>query len=479
MTWNKYISPALMACLLSAGTTVLCGCSDDNISEDENGFQTGIPTTVGFSISSMRSNSSTTETDGDGTPADPTDENEMIKSWWIAFINKDGVVAEILDRPASATAAVELENFKCTIPSGSYDIYAFANIDRETLKTETGLDFKKGSKIDTDAVENAVWNNSQANSLNNWDPSQPIPMSGFLKGVKVNNTIEENFSIEVVRMVAKVEFRLENTGTQSITLNSISIDPAAKCVASLFPRGESGISYAHLGNYAYTPLASADYQKLTITLYSDNIVEGGKKLNKAFYIQESLSGRENDNAFTIGMNVSHDSGVSEFQQYNITRDILTYINRNDYIVIPVTLSRYDVKVEALFYPPIGGYPALTAGTDPEGAQIFTFGTQGNFEIAATVTDKQTGTHLAPAYYSISLPADKICDPAKIFSKTPTLYSTSPSMPDEVTGTLNANTGKATLELTVNIYDKPRYQTGARITNSYTRKIYIIRNNQPS
>ena len=470
MIWKKHISPFLTATLFYAVAPLFCGCSDDSPASAENDFETGIPASVGISIGTMRGNSVRAgDSTGDGTPASPSDNNEMINSWWIAFVNDDGVISDILDRSSNLTDAVEMESFRCTIPSGNYDIYAFANIDRETLKTETGIDFKKGSEIVPEDVESAVWRSS----LNNWDSSKPIPMSGFLKRVKIKNTVEENFSIEVVRMVAKVEFRFDNSSSEDVIIHNISIDPVTDSSISLFPRGAAGISYSHLGNSPYSPLTGAGYHKLLLSLDIGNRIGAGEKLDRSFYIQESVSDRANDNAFTIGLNVSHDNGVSEFEQCNITRDILTYINRNDYIVIPVTLSRYDVKVEALFYPPIGGYPALTSAFDPEGAQIFTFGTQGDFEIATTVTDKQTGTHLAPVYYNITL--SDISDPQGIFSKTPALTGTSSSFPDEVTGTLNANKGKATLEFTVNIYDKPGYQAGARITNSYTRKIYIIRN----
>ncbi|MDE6682718.1 MAG: hypothetical protein K2J87_04770 [Muribaculaceae bacterium] len=235
-----------------------------------------------------------------------------------------------------------------------------------------------------------------------------------------------------------------------------------------------------MGLSAFSPLTNATYAKQTFTLSSDNTVGAGKKLNKSFFMQESLSDRANDGAFTIGLKVRHahkiegngQNEVSDYEQHNITRDILSYINRNDWIVIPVRISRYDVNVEALFYPPIGGYPAMTSSTDPEGAQIFTFGTPGDFEIAATVTDKQAGMHLAPIYYTIAISNVTGTD---IFSKQPTLTSTSASLPNEVTGTLNEKEGKASLEFTVKVYDRPHYEAGAVNTDSYTRKIYIIRN----
>ena len=299
-------------------------------------------------------------------------------------------------------------------------------------------------------------------------------MSGFKKGVAVKNRIEESFAIEVVRMAAKMEFQLENSSDEAITVNSISIDPATTSAISLFPKGESGISYSHLGNSAYTPLPGATSAKQVFTLSSADKIAAGDKASKSIYLQESLSQRENNGAFTIGVNGTHENGIKDFQQYNITRDILSYINRNDWIVIPMNLSRYDIDVDAVFYPPIGGYPAALSSTDPDGSQIFTFSSEGDFAIVAHVTDKKEGRHLAPVYYQIAL--SDLSDPNSIFSISPSVVSgNSASMPQEITGTLASSKGKASMKLTVRIYDKPYYETGAKITNTYDRTIYIIRN----
>ena len=174
-----------------------------------------------------------------------------------------------------------------------------------------------------------------------------------------------------------------------------------------------------------------------------------------------MSTKANEGAFTVGLPVAHGNGMQEYQYYNITKGIKDYINRNDWIVIPITLSQYDVSVEALFYPPIGGYPAVLSTVDPDGSQIFTFETEGEFSIVPKVIDKLAGTHLAPASYSIELGI--VSDESGIFAKTPTVTATSTSLPDEITGTLSTAKGKATVEVDVKIGNQ-----------TYTRKIYIIR-----
>lgn len=472
--------------LLAAGATLFCGCTSEK--EMEDNLTEGLPSGVNISIGSLRSETSAgEENDVTSTISD----NEKINTWWLAFVDKNGDVVKIIDRESTtaATTAVEEETFKCILPSGKYDIYAFANIDADELTAATGgLSFEEKKAIifptGITKLDDVAW----SVSLNNWGSDKPLPMSGFLKGVTVRNTVEEKFSIEVVRMAAKIDFLFSNSGDEDITVNSISIDPVTLSSISLFPLGPSGISYDHLGKSAYTPIEDSEqnYDRVMFDPSTDDVKfkvkSGDSKIPKSFYIQESLSLRkieddyiirENDEAFTIGINVTHTDGVADFEQYNITRDILSYINRNDRIVIPISLSRYDVSPEAVFYPPIGGYPAVASTTDPKGANIFTFESKGDFAVVVNVTDKQTERHLAPQYYKLTV--KNIEDENSIFTTkgVPTVTSGSAGMPDEITGSLSSSTGKASFELEVNIYDKPFYETGAK-ASTYTRKIYIIR-----
>ena len=356
---------------------------------------------------------------------------------------------------------MEEETFRFILPSGTYSVYAFANMSKANLKDASGLSFDENSVIPDD-IDGKAW----ISGLNNWDiKSKPIPMSGFLKDIQVKTTIEETFSIEVVRMLAKVQFLFSNPTAADISVKGISLDPVTSSGVSLFPRNSNGISYTHLGESAYSALQGATYEELKVDYTTPVAVSAvttkESPVKHSVYIKESLSTKENDEAFTVGLTVSHVDGIQEHQQYNITKDIRGYINRNDWIVIPITLSQYDVSVEALFYPPIGGYPAVLSTVAPDGSQVFTFGTEGEFAIVPHVIDKLSGTHLAPSGYSIEL--GTITDESGIFAKTPTVMTTSASLPDEITGTLSQTKGKATVEVNVKI--------GSQI---YTRKIYIIR-----
>lgn len=454
---------------------LLAGCDNDKEPGGDVDFEEGVPAEVSFSISSCFNDTGMSR--ADGTPVDPENDNEKINDWLLIFSDtKTNTVRKIITRAEVKKTAertpVEAETFRFILPSGHYNVYAFANISAEELETATGLSFSEGSTIVPSVIDGKIW----TTELSNWNINEkPIPMSGFCKNIEVKNTIEETFSIEVVRMVAKVEFQFSNFSGKTVSINGVSLDPVTTSDVSLFPRNSDGIGYTHLGNTAFTALYGASYGVVSQNFTAPLVVEANTEesvitKSTSIYIKESLSIRpNNDNAFTVGIKVTHEDGVSEHQQYNITKDIRGYINRNDWIVIPIILSRYDVSVEALFYPPIGGYPAVLSTTDPDGSQIFTFGTEGDFSIVPHVIDKLTDTHLNPKEYSIELVKDELTGNTfsgeNIFEpgKSPKKTLTSTSLPDEITGTLSSSTGTATVEVNIKIGDQ-----------TYIRKIYIIR-----
>lgn len=451
-------------------------------------------------------------------------------------MDDNGKVSKILNRNAAvgtSTNAVEEETFQCVLPTGTYDIYAFANITRDELRDATGLTFTENGDA-PDNIIDSVWQglqntdgreeaesvtqlgvayeakvtNVSNNNLNLWNSSEtdgkPIPMTGFLSRVRIENTIEEKFSIEVVRMVAKVELQFFNPSDRNVTINEVAFSPVTTSKVSLFP------TYDVLGEKAFRPLDGAEYARLShgveINVGKATVNNGVSNLGTnthTFFIKESLSAAAG--SFTVWLAVTYENGVTEFLQCSPTVDIKDYINRNDWIRIPITLSDYDVKVEALFYPPIGGYPAIVEGIDPDGAQQFTFGTQGKFAIMPYVTDKTKGTPVAYQNYRIEVDEIKysgksetgnwkspdwqtasiiyssdqsitVAEDKGIFTELPvTVEESSTALPYEILGQLNTNQGIARVKLKINIYEG-EYSTGAQPKSTYTRFVYIIRDN---
>ena len=492
MSYKKLSFLCSLAILMMAS----CSSSEPDISADSD------PVEVKFSLSARAGLTSR----ADGVAADPFSNLEMIQDWWLVFVDRTDKVHKIIKRSDAETDlsvpssdAFEQETFKCVLPAGNYKVFAFANISAGDLTAAAGLTFTEGEKVDLSAVQTAVWrglNDSDGlgeptgavgvitadiptakvshctnDNLNLWDASQkPLPMTGY-RTITVTNRVEETFSIEVVRMTAKIEFQFSNPTDETVTVTSVGIDPVTVTPVSLFPTGSGDISYDHLGESAFTPLADAGYGLLTLPL-DLQLPTGSKGVSTSFYCKESISDRLNDDAFTVRLGLRHGDGISEQVQYNLTRDIRSYINRNDWVVIPIVLSQYLVEVEALFYPPIGGYPAMVAGLDPDGSRVFTFGTEGDFEIAATVLDKLTDAILPPSRYRVS---GLTVSGDNIFTKAPELIEGTNGLPAEIIGTLSSGVGRAIVTVKVDIYDDD-FTPGANPAATYSRTIYLIRKN---
>lgn len=470
---------AIMAVILTIAMTLLAGCeADRDFNRNDNTDPSSEKTvTISMHLSAAEAYS----TRGDGIEINPICDNEKIRYWWIIFVGNDNKVAKILNRTdveteISDAGATESEYFNCEIQTGTYDIYAFANITPTQLTEATGFSFTLNGSVGD--VENATW----TSDLNNWDiDNNAIPMTGFLKGLEVLNE-GESFSIEVVRMVAKIEYQLSTYDGCAFTVSEVSLNPVTTSAVSLFPKGKTGISLGHLGESAYTPLSGAisgvckvGVQKSLTAKNDTNHPE-----SVTFYTKESISNYINGKAFTVGVKVRHEEGVSEFQQYGLTKgNILSgYINRNDWIRIPLTLSRYDVKVKALFYPPIGGYPAVQTRFDNDGMQIFTFGTQGFFSIVTEVTDKTTAEILPPEKYSVTIDPDSFKDVSGIIKDGYRALNIENNqyLPHDISGMLTTKQGTASMRLDVNIFDETIGESGEKnIAQTYSRDIFIYKN----
>ena len=69
-----------------------------------------------------------------GTPEAAQAEVEKIHTWWVAFVDKNGIVRRVESRDPSLTSYVEEERIEMNVPTGTYTLYAFANITPEALK---------------------------------------------------------------------------------------------------------------------------------------------------------------------------------------------------------------------------------------------------------------------------------------------------------------------------------------------------------
>lgn len=436
--------------LASAAFAALMLCSV-SCSEDR---PEGVTARAGFSIS-VQSRSE----------ADPAGDTEIINDWWMAFVTgsgEDAVVMEVISRSEAGggSAPVESERFELDIAEGSYTVYAFANITPAELKTYSGLEFVKGSAAPA-GRDNARW----TGRLTLWDKSTAIPMSGR-QDVVIRGRVDESFAIEVVRMLAKVEFVFSNASSSDITVNSVSFGPLADGDVPLLP------DYGNLGS---APEIYDGVKNETVSYsFEDNPsrtlkVGASDALTGYFYVRESSAvykGQDPDQytghpsgRFMVKVNVSRD-GRDADDMYALTED-LTYINRNDYIRIPITFTDYVLSFDVLFYPPIGGYPAVTSEQRGEEYYI-TLGTPGRFVINPLLRKATETDYMAHGEYTIEV--TDISDPGGILEKKPSYDAAT----GEIIGDAGGNTGTAEVKVRVTVY-----QTSV-VSYTYDRTIHIIR-----
>lgn len=197
-------------------------CSDDSLVGNGE-FEEGVMTRITLNLSSRRDGTRAT-----GTPENAAYDIEKIHDWWVAFVDQHGVVRAVVSRPGGITGGyVEEEKLEVDVPTGTYTLYAFANLSMSALKT-AGYTFTVGSAYPS-GVETAQWELRQ-----DWNNAVDIPMSGK-QSVTVTGRANEVFSIEVVRMLAKFDVQFTNESLKDITINYLKMSQTLTDYVPLLP----------------------------------------------------------------------------------------------------------------------------------------------------------------------------------------------------------------------------------------------------
>ena len=422
-------------------TVFFAACTSDDVEREK---AEGEMTHVGLTITTRAT----------GTPETTTVDKELIGSWWVVFVSKTtGNVQKIVQRPTSGTY-VEEERVELDIPVGTYTLYSFANITPTSTTpagsvTIAGFTFTEGA-----AAPLATDINTKTFALTNgW--TGDIPMTGT-QDVIVTGRTNETFSIEVVRMLAKMEFQFKNESGKPITVNSVNIQQNQTLYVPLLPNYtwlDSGWPFVSSGtrrDYSHTfspkPVVAAKTASVT------------DMKSASFYMVESQADHLTPyQSYLMTLNVQRDSDPAEDLLFALDNNKIKTIYRNDHVIIPLTIGDYEVGLDVIFYPPIGGYPPVMTKNDNE--FYVTFQTQGEFEIKPTIINMMTST---PVYYpNWTIEKITVSDPSTIFASAPHDVS------GEILGRVNTNEGTAVVDVEIKV---------VATSQVYTRRIYIIRKN---
>lgn len=409
---SRYSALCVRFLLCAVMLISLAACSDQNDKDDPDnpGFEEGIPTEVRITLSSRSGNG----TRADGDPKDPTSSVELIHDdWWIVFVNKNKFVSEdgkdlpdikiftrddVSNRVTSTPSSVadpkkgfEAETFKIIIPSGEYRIYAFANVPRKTkaefekfLKYNYNKDENnniKGWEHKTIHLSDLIGLDKFKNPDNpdndgmQWPATENIPMTGVMTKKVIKNTVEEAFNIEVVRAVAKVEFAFSNPSTDEISLETLKFGPITKDENISFVP-----NYNAIGKCANDKVFEDVKETGVMTFSNFTLTDKSDKYDMGkfgFYCKESTPASKKGGPFDVELKVKRNN---EEKTYTYQTKTITYINRNDWIHIPIKFNDWIVIWRLHTYPPIGGYPAVYSQNGTGDNLTATVTTGGEFEL---------------------------------------------------------------------------------------------------
>lgn len=394
---------------------LFCGsCATDDREIDHSQF------VVSFTIASHASQ------------VDNTSPSELINFWWIAVVDKNEKVCRIVERSADKTDAVQSDESYLNLTAGQYTIYAFANIDRNDFADNIVLNQQMPD------LSNVTWS-KEIGAI-----GALVPMTGK-KTVKV--TQNSSFEIEVVRLWAKLRFRFTSNASQPVTVSKISMLPALTEAVKLLPDYQSLKQSPVLPEGTVCKLLE---RPTNLTISSD-----GGSVDETFYLFESTAEAHPTGHYPLSFDL--DIGGTT-RTVSALAYQLDYINRNDFITIPVLITDWKLQLDVRFYPPIGGYPAVIV--DNKGDESYVrFGTSGFFEITPQVSDSYTGAAVAADNVSVALSVES---GSEIFSQVPVWLN------GEIVGELAENTsGTAVINLDVTV-------TNSSLKQTFIRKLYIIR-----
>ena len=363
---------------------------------------------------------------------DSASPEELINSWWIAVVDNEGTVCRIMERSASKTDAVESDEFYLNLAAGDYTAYALANIDR--------TDFPYSIVVNQPMpdLSNVVWS-KEIGTI-----GALVPMTGK-KTVRV--TQNTGVEIEVVRLWAKMRFRFTSNASQPVTVSKISMLPALTEAVNLLPDYQSLNQSPALPEGTVCKLLE---HPTDLTVNND-----GNSVDETFYLFESTAESHPTGHYPLSFELTVGGTKRTVSALAYQLD---YINRNDFITIPVLITDWELRLDVRFYPPIGGYPAVIV--DNKGDEFYAgFRTSGFFEITPQVSDSYTGEAVAADNVSVRLSVES---GGEFFPQAPAWRN------GEIVGELAENTtGTAVINLEVTV-------TNGSLEQTFTRKLYIIR-----
>lgn len=366
-------------CLLAA-----CSAGDEATSfpgqaDAENRVGVTLQLSALFSQTSQSSRSSLTraawETDTEALPG------EMMKSWFVVVVQNGKIEKIITSDLKSGVTEVEKDQAFVELNKGETTFYSFANIKPEDI----GLDASRsvGQPLPTDFDEKTY--QMDGNSQLFHELMEPEFKNGYPMSNKQMVNITDNqqvISLEVIRMMAKVQLSITNATDHAIVLKTITLSDVTQNGnqnIKLLPNVDSN-------NQLQVNLAnSAKKGTITLTAAGNNgmTIEARATQTACFYMNESLvdKGEDGGNRYFILSLTTEDATTGTTSNHRYAMLSWNEIRRNDYLKIPIKLEDYQIRWKVEAFSPIGVLPKVK--DDGENLSL-DFGYYGEFHIKPEV-----------------------------------------------------------------------------------------------
>ncbi len=453
--------------VLSALLLVACSGNDN---ETDMHYPIGTPVEVQLSLSPVGSYNATRAEDENAKA------EEMMKSWVVIVVNnQDNKIEKIIEK--GSISNLEQDGIADVILTvGEKTVYSFANISLDLIKTALNVQsLTEESALTLDNMQTALFSPNG----NNWDGTNGIPMSNW-QTITVTGP-KETHDLFVCRMIAKLEFKINNITGKEIKIKNISISDitpngaATKLMpASTVTSNKASEMQPNLPERVNidNPTGGNNNQSTTVNVLNGTeeiTIANNETKNATVYLNESkIDPTSRYGLFMITLTIDKDGANEEVRYALVSNDYAkwTYIARNDYRIIPIVLDDYKLDIIPIDYPPIGVYPASVKEED--GTFTCTSHAAGEFSLQPVVTRYSTGEQLpygaTENTWSYSNNWQTISNPNSIYEKAPTWNATD----HYFEGSFNDNTGEAYHEFSVLV------NKGNSAPQTLTYRLWVIR-----
>lgn len=376
---------ALMAILMIA-------CSDTQQVEQE--LPLGTPVTAHFRLATANSGVTTRA------------EAENMKSWVVIITNQaDSTVESVITEENLDDKESDFVTRQVT--TGTKRIYSFANITLgeliKAINPEIGtIDDPIATIKSINKISEAIAAATFLPQGNNWADAEN-------KGISMSNWQDleiksdgKTYTLYVCRMIAKVEFQLENKTGQPVTVKNVTISDITSNESPVMLMPETSVT-AKTGITQTVNLPTLSDGASVLVEEVKALKEDGtdaitlpadEKTSVTVYVNESKV-QSDYGLFRLTLTIDRGTGEEEELRYALLGDEnsnWTWIARNDHRIIPITIDDYKLDLVPVDFPPIGVYPA-SVKEDEEGTFTCTFYAGGKFHLAPVVTRYSTGVPL--------------------------------------------------------------------------------------